>query len=268
MSESSDPQLLRRLVGFDLSLERDSSEIVEEFDWGLLIHNPETPEIWSGNYLEVRSTDLDAESLAALAEKMQGPLDGIQHRDIVPADPGYADRLVAGFGALEGWDVVRSVYMVLAREPDREAGSAVEVERAAVASVRRAVAEADPNFTQTAVEQRFIRDARLDATGNGRWFAAPPDGAPGASCVLYGRGGIGQVETVVTLPDRRGEGLASAVVVAASNASRERQDDLTFIVADADDWPWKLYERLGFDRVGEFCSFLRKPDQLRSEDSP
>ncbi len=34
MSGSSDPELLRRLVDFELSLERDSSEIVEEFDWG------------------------------------------------------------------------------------------------------------------------------------------------------------------------------------------------------------------------------------------
>jgi GNAT superfamily N-acetyltransferase len=268
MSGSSDPELLTRLVEFELSLERDSSEIVEEFDWGLLIHNPETPDMWSGNYLEVRSTDLDAEALAALADKMQGPLEGILHRDIVHADPDHAKRLAKGFEALEGWDVVRSVYMVLTREPDREVGPAKEVEHAAVDSVRRAVAEADPDFTQEAVEQRSIRDARQERTGNGRWFAAPPDGLPGASCVLYGRGGTGQVETVGTLPERRGQGLASAVVMAAADASRERGDDLTFIVADADDWPWELYERLGFDRVGVFCSFLRKPDQLRGEDSP
>lgn len=101
--------------------------------------------------------------------------------------------------------------------------------------------------------------------GNGRWFAAPADGPPGASCVLYERDGLGQIETVETVPDRRGEGLATAVVRAAAKASLEMGNELTFIVADADDWPWKLYERLGFDRVGEFCSFLRKPDQLRSE---
>jgi ribosomal protein S18 acetylase RimI-like enzyme len=268
MNASSDPKLLRRLVEFELSLERDSSEIVEEFGWGLLIHNPETPDMWSGNYLEVRSNDLDAEALAALADEIQGPLEGIAHRDIVAVDPDQANRLAKGFEALEGWDVMRSVYMVLTREPAREVGAAKEVEHAAVEPVRRAVAKADPNYTRGAVEQRSVWDTRLERIGNGRWFAAPPDGLPGASCVLYGRGGIGQVETVGTLPERRGQGLASAVVVGAADASRERGDDLTFIVADADDWPWKLYERLGFDRVGEFCSFLRKPDQLRGEDSP
>ena len=263
MSGSSDPQLLRRLIDFDLALEGDSSEVVEEFEWGRLIHNPATPAVWSGNYLEVHTTDLDAAALALLADEVQGPLEGIEHRDVVPVDPAYADRLVAGFEALGGWTVSRNLYMVLARDSDRDAGEAREVARGEVAAVRRAVAEADPNFTQAAVEQRFIRDARLDVAGEGRWFAAPPEGDPGASCVLFRRDGIGQVETVVTHPDRRRQGLASAVVTAAMNASRERRDVLTFIVADADDWPWKLYERLGFGRVGVNCTFLRKPDQLR-----
>lgn len=268
MSGSSEPELLRRLVEFELSLERDSSEIVEEFDWGRLIHNPEMPAMYAGNYLDVRSTDLDADALAALADDVQGPLDGIEHRDVVPADPAHGERLVQGFEALEGWDVVRTLYMVRTREPDREVGSAIEVERPAAAEVRRAVAENDPNILQEAVEQRFIRDERLDSVGNGRWFASPADGPPEASCVLYGRDGIGQIETVGTTPSSRGRGLASTVIIAAAEASRERGDELTFIVADADDWPWKLYERLGFDRIGEFCSFLRKPPQLRGDDSP
>src|SRR3954451_7352896 len=101
-SGSSDPELLRRLIEFELALERDSSEVVEEFDWGRLIHNPGTPAMWSGNYLEVRSTDLDARGLVALADRIQGPLERIEHRDVVAADPAYAQRLAQGFEALEG----------------------------------------------------------------------------------------------------------------------------------------------------------------------
>jgi ribosomal protein S18 acetylase RimI-like enzyme len=264
MSGSSEPELLRRLVGFELELERRSSEQVERFDWGRLIFNPTTAAMYSDNYLEIHSSHLDAEALAALAAEQLGPR-GIEHRDVVPTDPAYADRLVPGFEALQGWEVVRSLYMVLRREAGRNVGGAKEVSRQTVEGVRRAVAEADPEITPEGLEQRFLRDARLDAAGNGRWFAAPPDGRPGASCVLYELDGIGQVETVGTLPDRRGHGLASAVVTTAARASREAGHELTFIVADADDWPWQLYERLGFDRVGEYSSFLRKPPQLRGE---
>ena len=258
MSGSSDPQLLQRLVEFELSLQRDSSETVEEFDWGRLIYNPKTAAIWSSNYLEVHSTDLGAEALAAIAEEVQEPR-GIEHRDVVPADLAYADRLVPEFQELAGWEIIRNVYMVLAREFDGEVKAAREVTREAVEGVRRAVAEDDPDFSQEAIEQRPTRDASLDAVSNGRWFAAPADGELGSACVLYERDGVGQIETVITKPDARNRGLATAVVLAAVRASREAGHELTFIVADANDWPWKLYERLGFDRVGEFCSFLRKP---------
>jgi ribosomal protein S18 acetylase RimI-like enzyme len=263
MSESSDSELLRRLLEFELSLESDASEIVEEFDWGRLIYNPNTAAIWSSNYLEVHSTDLDAEALAALAEEVQAPR-GIEHRDVVPVDPRHGEQLVPGFEALDGWETMRSVYMVLRREPDREARAAEEVPRAAVETVRREVAEDDPDFTREAIDQRPLRDARLDAVSNGRWFAAPADGEPGSACVLYERDGVGQVETVITKPEARNRGLATAVVLAAVRGSREAGHELTFIVADADDWPWKLYERLGFDRVGEYSSFLLKPPQLRA----
>ena len=56
MSGSSDPGLLRRLVGVELALERKSSEVAEEFDWGRLIANPETSAIWVDNFLEVESS--------------------------------------------------------------------------------------------------------------------------------------------------------------------------------------------------------------------
>jgi GNAT superfamily N-acetyltransferase len=266
MSGSSDFELLRRLVEFERSLERSSSEIVEEFDWGRLIVNPETSLIWVDNLLEVESRDVGAHRLAALADDLLGGR-GMGHRFVVPREPGRGVELEPGFREL-GWDVDRSLYMVLRRSPDREGSRAAEVSREHVASVRRAVAEANPDYAAAAIDQGLIRDARFDSVANGRWFAAPAEGPPGAACVLYERDGIGQVETVGTTPESRGQGLASAVVLAAADASRGAGHELTFIVADAEDWPWKLYERLGFDPVGEHRSFLRKPDQVRDGESP
>jgi ribosomal protein S18 acetylase RimI-like enzyme len=266
MSGSSDAQLLRRLVDFELDLARRSSEQVEEFDWGRLIVNPETDEIWVDNLLQVEAGDVGAEELAGLADELLGGR-GYGHRFVVPRDPRRGEELAPSFQRL-GWEVDRSLYMVLRRPPDRQASPAVEVPRDQVAEVRWAVAKDEPDLTPGAVDQRLTRDARLGAIANDRWFSAPADGSPGATCVLYEQNGIGQVETVGTRPEARGQGLARAVVLAAVEASRRAGHEITFIVADADDWAWKLYELLGFDAVGEHCAFLRKPDQPPDGDSP
>jgi ribosomal protein S18 acetylase RimI-like enzyme len=71
--------------------------------------------------------------------------------------------------------------------------------------------------------------------------------------------GVGQVEEVYTAKPFRGRGLASAVVRVAIAAAQERGDELIMITADADDWPQRLYERLGFETVDEVRTFTRKP---------
>jgi ribosomal protein S18 acetylase RimI-like enzyme len=257
MGAANEPALLRRLVEFQLTLERDASNRVERFDWGWLLSNQETGDIWVANFLEVDSAEHGADQLADAADELLGSR-GMHHRYVVPSDPENGERLAPRFREL-GWEVDRSLYMVL-DEPATRDHSTAEVSREAASPVRRAVAEADPDFTRTAGEQLPIRDARLDEVSNGRWFAAPANGAPGAACVLYEHDGIGQVETVGTKPELRGRGLATAVVLAAADASRRAGHELTFIVADASDWPWKLYERIGFEPLGESAAFLRKPN--------
>jgi ribosomal protein S18 acetylase RimI-like enzyme len=263
MSGSSDGQdevLLRRLIEFELDRAALAAERVEPHDWGRLITSSATLDLWSDNFLEV-TADVDADRLAAIAEQLLGGR-GATHRYVVPRDPLLGEMLEPRFREL-GWQVDRTVYLVLRRDPDRQGRPATEVERAAVEELRTAVGVDDMRLTHDAVMQRHVRDARVDRVAGGRWFAAPADGEPAAACVLYERDGIGQVENVATRPDRRGKGHASAVVLAAARASREAGHDLTFIAGDANDWPWKLYERLGFDRIGEDSAFLRKPDQLR-----
>jgi hypothetical protein len=39
-------------------------------------------------------------------------------------------------------------------------------------------------------------------------------------------------------------------------ASREDEHDLTFLLAEEDDWPKELYRRLGFEPVGRIWDFL------------
>jgi hypothetical protein len=167
MSASSDPELLARLVGFVLALERDASEIVEEFGWGRLVYNPKTAAMWSDNYLEVHSAERDARPLAELADQVLAPR-GIKHRFVMPLDPADGQRLLPGFRELGGcWEVWSSVYMVRTRELERPASDAKEVSREETEAMRLAVAENDPDLPREAVEQRLIRDARMDRSATG-----------------------------------------------------------------------------------------------------
>jgi ribosomal protein S18 acetylase RimI-like enzyme len=73
---------------------------------------------------------------------------------------------------------------------------------------------------------------------------------------LYQDGADAQVEDVGTLDEHRGRGYASAVVLAAIEASRRDGAELVFLVADANDWPQELYRRLGFETVGNYTKFF------------
>ena len=59
--------------------------------------------------------------------------------------------------------------------------------------------------------------------------------------------------------------MARAVVLRAIDAAREAGARNVFIVADEDDWPQRLYERLGFDRIGRTWQFIREPKASVSE---
>ena len=67
-----------------------------------------------------------------------------------------------------------------------------------------------------------------------------------------------QVENVATLPEYRKRGLARALVLRAAAESQAAGNDLTFLVADADDWPQHMYEKLGFEAVGRCARFLKR----------
>jgi len=74
---------------------------------------------------------------------------------------------------------------------------------------------------------------------------------------LMSHDAVGQVEDVSTLPAFRNRGYARAVVSAAVTASRDAGHALTFIIADEDDWPRRLYAKLGFAPVGTTSRFRK-----------
>ena len=113
--------------------------------------------------------------------------------------------------------------------------------------------------SEATVDQLIEWDRMLGRVAGDRWFVAEADGRPASCCRLLARDGTGQIEDVGTLPGARERGLGRAVTLAAAQASVAEGNELTYLGALADDWPRLMYERLGFEEIGETLGFRRLP---------
>ena len=101
-------------------------------------------------------------------------------------------------------------------------------------------------------------DERFDRAAEARDFAAPV-AEPACVCRLYNANGLGQVDEVGTVEARRGEGHASAAVLAAADVAAAEGSDPIFLLTDASDWPQHWYRTLGFTEIGSVYEFLKLP---------
>jgi ribosomal protein S18 acetylase RimI-like enzyme len=229
------------------------------FRFGTAYLHDELPKVWSRNYL---SLERDLESvtpglISAKADRLLGEA-GITHRKVEVFDAEVGAQLAPGLAKL-GWRVECDVVMVAAREPDREADLSVveEVERTALEPIWAEVQSADSEIGGEEVIRQLAEGKRvLESAVGARFFAARVGSELGAYCELYSGSGTGQVENVLTLERFRNRGLARALVLHALAASRAAGNDLTFLLADRDDWPKELYRKLGFDEVGCVYDFV------------
>jgi GNAT superfamily N-acetyltransferase len=251
---------LERLRGVRRAqLERVTSR-AEPFAHGTAFFTPEHALKWDLNLLLVDrvAPGLDARELLAFADRLQGRA-GLRHRKLELAEGG--EHLRADFEAA-GWSIDHLLLMVLRRGADRRGATGPVRVREVGHDAVRPLAERWHNelLSPGSAAELTEADAAAARVLGARCFLAERNGAPGAYALLLDDGdGVGEVDQVFAAPEHRGAGLASAVVRAATAASLERGDELTFLVADAEDWPRLLYERLGFEMVGTRFEFTRKP---------
>ena len=259
MADPSDAELLRRCWHFEIDLDFELSPRVEDVGDGFTaVLDTELPKVWDSNYLLVERPGAEPEAVAAKADEVLGGL-GMEHRSVYTREPQWGAPLADGLVKL-GWEREDDLYMVLRREPDRPAAVAVEqVGLDEVRQVNLATILEEQWGSEEVAEQILERDRKLGEACRDRWFAARHEGEIAACCRLMQWRGLGKVEDVSTLEAARNRGLARAVVLEAARASRADGDELTFIVAAANDWPWRLYERLGFDSLGQASSARRTP---------
>jgi GNAT superfamily N-acetyltransferase len=259
--DSTNASPMSRASAFARDTTAATAQRILELEGGIAVFHDDLRRVWDLNllWLDVVPPDATAESLAALAEEIQGPA-GLGYRKIAVTDETAGARLAEGFSAL-GWTPSADVYMELARAPERRATADVrELDEPGQRPLRERILREFPDTDSDDVLAELLDVKRATAAAiPTRWFAAYADGEPVSVGELYLTGGIAQIEDLGTLRAFRNRGLASAVVLRAVEEALAAGAELTFLIADDEDWPKQLYARLGFDPIGRTYSFMRKP---------
>jgi GNAT superfamily N-acetyltransferase len=250
---------LERASAFEEAIRDACAERVVASPLGTALFNDTLRRVWSLNALRVEVREVDAEELAAEAERLQGGA-RLPHRRVLLTDLGLGRRLEGPMTSL-GWKTDAFVFMAYRRAPTRPVDTAmvVETELDALGLLHGQIArETIPDVSEEAVLQIQEAHALVPRAVKARHFAVVADGRVVSCTDLYSDERTAQVEDVMTHPAHRGRGYASAVVMRAVEEAR-RDHDFIFLVADSRDWPKELYRRLGFDSLGEKYAYTLNP---------
>jgi ribosomal protein S18 acetylase RimI-like enzyme len=251
---------LEAFTAFEGRLLQRVSTRVEPFEWGTAYLDDDLPRRFYSNFLRTETdlTGVSAEELITAADEILGD-DRYEHRLVIVRDEAAAERLSPGFAAA-GFTRAPEVVQLLRREPDRPGTIDIDVV---------SFAEARDVILQTHLEDEQLPDAlaapftdaraKFEQAIGAQFFVARIDGEQAGLCELYLEGEDAQIEDVGTILRFRNRGVARSVVLAACDAARAAGATRVWILADDEDWPKQLYERLGFDRVATDVGFLRAP---------
>jgi GNAT superfamily N-acetyltransferase len=250
-----------RLLDFELELDERANEEVVAYDWGRAFLSPSLPLAWDANWALIERAGMTAAEVIAAADES---LAAYEHRAIAIGDETEGTKLAPEIAAIPGWEAEENLYMLWRGDGGglRSNSDVLETPLSGCEDLRRELIRgelpADLDKLEETTDQLLEMGRRCGGASGDRWFVAPPE-QPASACCLLSGDGIGQVEDVGTLASARRQGLAKAAIQGALAASREAGHEHTFIVADADDWPRLLYEKLGFEPCGVLHVLRRAP---------
>jgi ribosomal protein S18 acetylase RimI-like enzyme len=228
-------------------------DVAEPWAHGTVLRASRYPDYWDFNVLRVEDEPgLGTDELVAAADEA---LAGLAHRridfDRIEAAEPYRAELEA-----RGWRTLRLLYMRHEGElPERPALAVGEVAYDDVNRLRRRwhgedFPDLDPgDHPDHAREVALARGARVLAVRDG--------GEAIAFAQIERVDDAAEIGQVYVDPDRRGEGLGTALTAAAVAAAGSVAD--LWISADDEDRPKRLYARLGFRPVWTFMELTRLP---------
>lgn len=235
-----------------------------EVDIGWVVRTHALPLVHSLNRLEVRAA-ADPAQVVALADAHLGDL---PYRHIEIGDEQTASAFEQALVAPgSGWKVDREVFMVLG-EPSPQPARTERTGARGDVVVRLRTEETDELMRRWLVEegvgtapgeldQLSEYNRREGALWHEEVLGVREAGRAVALTKSRMHDGVGWVEDVYTVPEARRNGYARLLVATAVGLARAAGHELTFIIADDNDWPKHLYASLGFETVGCTWTFHR-----------
>jgi GNAT superfamily N-acetyltransferase len=240
---------------------RRSTELVadevNEIPEGFVARSAELPMVWVLNCV-VASAPVAYGEAIELVERHQPDL---PYRQLVvehdPSGEALQERLRG-----EGWEVDRTVGMVLRRDPDRELDTSAVIEadeREALELMRQWTAEDEEVRRYPESHDQVVESfRRMWRARNAQRFGVPGRGGSLAGAtMLFSDGVVAQVEDVFVVPEERGRGFGRALVTHAARAAVDAGHEFVFILADDNGWPKHLYADVGFEPVERSWEFHR-----------
>jgi GNAT superfamily N-acetyltransferase len=194
-------------------------------------------------------------SAAELMETVDVLQDGLRHRRIVIEDEAAGERLRPAFREA-GWIADRLLVMLREGPPPEAPADVVEVPFPDTRPLRLEWHRSEDWGDEEALH---LESAEVVAARNGdRAFVVRADDEPVGFSALFSPPGFGgaEVEQVYVTPAHRGRGIGARLIEGALAAGGHSTN---WIVADDEDRPKLLYQRLGFRPVWRRFSFVRVP---------
>jgi ribosomal protein S18 acetylase RimI-like enzyme len=231
---------------------------VEPTWWGAVVTAPTFPAIWDANYarIDVAAPDLRLREVAdALLPALSAVDTDVFH--VVAFDPQGTKELlveISTLGHTLTWDVVMDLVDDPEIHPDASRVEDIEPGAELFDRVHASMQlfGIDPPI---AAQHRKLEEASTSAVGK-RWFGVrDSDGSVASLAALVVLEGVGYLDNVVTFPEARGRGYASAVTARAIAEARTSGAEHIWLLAEPADAPvLRLYERLGFREVGRLAA--------------
>ena len=222
---------------------------------GWVVRSAALPLVWGLNQVRITQPVDFAEAVTFVDEHMSD----LPYRHIVVEHEATGRVLEEPF-RLAGWSVEREVFMSLEGDPDRrvDTGTVELLNEVQMQELMRMWAlEEHSGISEERLGQLDTYNKRVGRLWDEKCYGVKEGDRPLTITKLRRGSGVAWVEDVYTVPEARGRGRARAVVTRVTELARAGNPELTFIIADDNDWPKELYRKIGFEPVGRVRVFRR-----------